>query len=122
VRDTEIALVGFEDKEGFKNSELWVGDTGTTCHMVCNDKNLYDVILVNDKVIVGDGRSLSVKKMGNLKVNFKNEDKNISTVVLENIKFVPSLKLNLFSLALSMKKGWKLESKGTTLTFIKMRN
>jgi hypothetical protein len=87
--------------------------------MVCDDKYMYDVKLVDDEVIVGDGRPLSVKKIGKLRLNFKSEKEIASTVVLEDVKFVPSLKMNLFSLALGLKKGWKLESKGTTLTLSK---
>jgi len=122
TNDAEIVLVGFESKEGLQNSNLWVGDTGATCHMVCNDANLLDYKTVNDEVIVGDGRPLNVIKIGKIKVQFTNNSTKYSIIVLENVKYVPSLKMNLFSLVLGIKKGWKLESNGSTLTLSKHQN
>jgi hypothetical protein len=71
TNDTEIALVGFESKEGLQNSYLWVGDTGATCHMIWNDTNLFDYETVNDEMIVGDGRPLNVTKIGKVNQQFK---------------------------------------------------
>ena len=45
-----------------------------------------------------------------MRVKFKNSRGNDATVTFEKVKFVPQLKLNLFSLALGMKDGWKVES------------
>jgi hypothetical protein len=66
----EIALVGSESQEGLQDRNLWVGDTGATCHMVCDDSKLYGFESVNDEVVVGDGRPLRVAKIGKLNVHF----------------------------------------------------
>jgi Zinc knuckle len=105
----EIALVGFESQKGLQNRNLWVGDTGAKCHMVCDDSNLFNYESVHDEVVVGDGRPLRVTKIGKLKVNFANSSGKSSDFIMEKVKFVPSLRMNLFSLVVGIKKGWKLE-------------
>jgi hypothetical protein len=66
----EIALVSFESQEGLQRRNLWVGDTGATCHMVCDDSELFDYESVHDEVVVGDGRPLRVTKIGKIEGKF----------------------------------------------------
>jgi Zinc knuckle len=115
----EIALVGFENQEWVQDRNLWVGDTGATYHMVCDDSKLFDFELVNDEVVVGDGRPLKVTKIGKLKVNFSNSSGEPSELIMDKVKFVPSLRIKLFSLVVGIKKGWKLESEGNRLILSK---
>jgi hypothetical protein len=56
--------VSFENEEVYENSILWVGDTGATCHMICNDSGLFDYKRVTDELNVADGRALKVEKLG----------------------------------------------------------
>jgi hypothetical protein len=115
----EIALVGCENQEGLQDQNLWVGDTGATCHMVCDDSKLFDFESVNDEVVVGDRRPLRVAKIGKLKVHFANSSGESSEFIMDKVKFVPSLRMNLFSLVVGIKKGWKLESDGDRLILSK---
>jgi hypothetical protein len=79
-----------------------VGDSGATCHMVCNDSNLINWKSVNEEVIVAGGETLLMMKVGCLKVKFKGKD---SKVEFPKVKFVPKLKSNLFSMTLRMQEG-----------------
>jgi hypothetical protein len=115
----EIALVGSKSQEGLQDRNLWVGDTGATCHMVCDDSKLFDFESINDEVVVGDGRPLRVEKIGKLKVHFANSSGELSEFIMDKVKFVPSLRMNLFSLVVGIKKGWKLESDGDKLILSK---
>jgi hypothetical protein len=69
----DTTLISLE--EGDKNNKfnkLWVGNSGATCHMVCNNSNLINWKSVNEDVIVARGGTLLVMKIGNLKVKFRN--------------------------------------------------
>jgi hypothetical protein len=87
-----------------------VGDSGATCHMVFNESNLINWKSVHEELIVVGGGTLLVMKIGSLKVKFRNFKGKDSTVEFPNVKFVPNLKLNIFSVTLRMQEGWKVES------------
>jgi hypothetical protein len=87
--------------------------------MVCDDSKLFDFESVNDEVVVGDGRPLRVAKIGKLKVHFANSSGKLSEFIMDKVKFVPSLRMNLLSLVVGIKKGWKLESDRDTLILSK---
>ena len=73
--ENEIVLIGMED-EAPKN--LWICDSGATCHMIGEDFGLKNIKKIENEVIVGDGRKLRSNKMGDLKVEFiQKEGKNI---------------------------------------------
>jgi hypothetical protein len=56
--ELDSALIRMEDeKDKAKFQTLWVGDSGATCHMVCNDQNLTNWKFVNEEVIVAGGRT-----------------------------------------------------------------
>jgi hypothetical protein len=78
--------------------------------MVCNDQNLTNWKFVDGEVIVDGGGTLPVMKNGSLKVKFWNSKGEDPMVYLPKVKFVPKLKLNLFSITLGMQEGWKVES------------
>jgi hypothetical protein len=100
-RETEIALVGAKTDEIYPN--LWIGDTGATSHMTCCKTGLFDVRPSDHSVLVGDGRSLKVEKVGKLKLVFEGKGQETTEVLLEDVKFVPKLKVNLFSFTVAMK-------------------
>jgi hypothetical protein len=60
-------------------------------------------------ILAGDG-ALSGKKIGSLKVKFRNSKGEDSTVLFQKVKFVPKLKLKIFSITLDMQERWKVES------------
>jgi hypothetical protein len=77
-----------------KMKEIWVGDTGATCHMVCSDENLINWRSVKQEVTVAGGSSLPVTKIGSLKTKFKNTMSKDADVFFEEVKYVPNLKFN----------------------------
>ena len=94
--------------------DIWIGDSGATSHMVCHDVGMFGCKPLNQQVIVGDGRSVKVLKTGNLKVVFHNRKGEKNEVLLEDVKFIPSLKVNLFSTLVALKKGATVRSEGTS--------
>jgi hypothetical protein len=66
------AVVGAE--EGQIGPDQWVGDSGPTGHITCNEIGLFDTKPISQKIIVGDGRSIKVEKTGKLRVAFEGND------------------------------------------------
>ena len=62
---------------------------------------------------VGDGRSVKVSKTGKIKVIFNNDHGIKSEVLLEDVKFIPDLNVNLFRISVAHKKGAKVKSERT---------
>ena len=109
----EIVLIGSDQEMSQK--DMWIGDSGATSHMVCHDVGMFGCKPSNQQVIVGDGRSVKVLKTGNLKVIFQKRKGEKNEVLLEDVKFIPSLKVNLFSILVALKKGATVRSEGTSL-------
>jgi hypothetical protein len=94
---------------------LWIGDMGATSHMTCCKTGLFNVKPCNHSVLVGDGRSLKVVKVGKLKLVFEGKGQETTEVILEDVKFMPKLKVNLFNFTMAMKKGAKIYTEGTSM-------
>jgi hypothetical protein len=97
-----------------------VGDSGATSHITCCEIGLFDTKPSNQKIVVGDGRSIKVEKTGKLRVKFEGkEGEEPVEVILEGVKFVPEMKINLFSFMMAIQKGASLHSEGTSLVLTK---
>jgi hypothetical protein len=112
-RETEIALIGAETGDIHPN--LWIGDTRATSHMTCCKTGMFDIKPSNRSVLVDDGRSLKVEKVGKMKLTFKGKNQETTQVLLEDVRCVPKLKVNLFSFTVTMKKGAKIYTEGTSI-------
>ena len=82
-----------------KNREnVWVADTGATCHMTGNDKGFVEWKDSNEQVIFGNGEILKVLKVGTWKGTVTNEDGSTQKITLKGTKYVPGLVNNLFAI------------------------
>ena len=106
--------------------DVWVGDTGATCHMTGFDEGFVDWQPSEETVVFGNGDALKVKKVGTWKGICTNPDGTTVSVTLRNVKLVPGIVNNLFAINRSVDKGWEyvsrsdystLTGKGKTLVF-----
>jgi hypothetical protein len=81
-KELEIVLNGAETC--LDESKLWIRETEATIHRVCSDVNLFDCQTSNQKVIVGDSRSIQVQKAGKVRVNFARRNKIVTDFLLED--------------------------------------
>jgi hypothetical protein len=51
---------------------------------------------------------ITCNKIGSLKAKFKNTMGKDADIFFEEVKYVPDLNFNLFSMTFGMRKGWKL--------------
>ena len=113
TRQPEIALLGSE--QSIEDSDLWIGSTGASTHMVCSDANMFYTKPSKINVIMGDGRGIKVSKTGKLRVKFAGRDGKITEILMRDVKYIPSLTVNLFSLTVALQRGAKIYSEGTSV-------
>jgi len=76
-----------------ENTEMWIGDTGAMCHMRSSTEGKY---------------MSTVTHIRNHKENVLCADRKTKKIVMKNVKVVPGLVKNLFSLTTVMRNDWDL--------------
>ena len=104
--------------EGKSNSNFWIADTGATAHLTASLNGMYDLTDApsNDGVRVGNNATLKVTKIGKWTGEYQNADGNTELVTLQQVKYVPGLAYNLFSITSAIKKGAKLFGEDKVIT------
>jgi hypothetical protein len=46
------------------NSDLWIVDTGASCHMTCSDEGMFNCKTIHEDIKVGDGNLIKAMKKG----------------------------------------------------------
>jgi hypothetical protein len=76
----------------------WLGDTGASVHYANNDKGMFDVTIINEQIKIGNGNSMYATKIGKLKRAIIQRNSDTFDVILMDVKYVPDLWVNLFSI------------------------
>ena len=107
IEEEETALAGKEEE-----SNIWIGDTGASCHITNCEKGFINIRKVNEGLKVGNGERLEVSKIGDLPIMIFLKDGKETNAVLHDVKYVKNLWCNLFSISSCLEKGWRLGSEG----------
>ena len=110
AKESNIILLGSEN--GMVSEDTWVADTGATSHMVNKLDGMYDIVESKKQVMIGDGTLLNIEKTGKLKIIIIQKSGDQSEITLNEVKFVPDLRVNLFSITSAMKNGAFIQSTG----------
>ena len=89
--------------------KYWVCDTGAFSPSCVHDEGLIKVReLISDEKHGNNGSTLPiVKRFDMAGMIYDDGNKAVSSIVLRGVNHVPSSTLNLFSVAQSLKNGWK---------------
>jgi hypothetical protein len=93
----DVAFTTITMKNNFAN-DLWILDSGASCHYCRSVERLTDVIEINESIKIGNGDLMKATKIGNSKCEVTQINGDKFTVTLNDVKYVPSLCMNLFSL------------------------
>ena len=106
----DVALLNKSEQDKF-NKNTWVCDSGATCHMRNNDDGMFDVKNIDENIVVGSGKTVKATKIGKWRgvVMQKNGEKR--NIVLEKVKVVPELWINLLSINHALANGWLIGNK-----------
>jgi hypothetical protein len=86
--DDELGLPSFDTNEYLDMKNLFIGDSGASCHMSNSDEGMFDFINITEKITIGNGKSIDAYKLGKKRGKVKNIDGSFTNIVLHNVKFV----------------------------------
>ena len=85
--------------------------------MTGSSEGLENLQKIDQRIILGDGQNLVAEMMGDVKLRWSIKDKQ--EVTLQNVKYVPGLKVNLFSVSCALKLNGKIKSEADGLIMMK---
>ena len=115
---TDVILSSTENN-GDIDHEIWIGDSGASCHFCNHDDGLYDCADISEEITVGNGNVMLAKKIGKLRCGVLQKNGEKLIVTLENVKFVPDLWINLFSIGKALKNGFNISNNREILSLTK---
>ena len=88
-----------------ESENLFIGDTGASCHMTHSDAGMFDCEEINETVTIGNGHEIKATKIGKKRIKIIQENGKEIIGLLENVKYVPKLApYNLFSITTAIKE------------------
>ena len=97
--ESEVALIANKKLKDYKDTDIWIGDTGATSHMTHDLRGLFDVRENESNIQIGDGNEMKTTVVGKYRGTIVQEDGSELTVILEDVCYVSALVCNLFSIA-----------------------
>jgi hypothetical protein len=107
-KQSEMVMSGFVEKDidygmnAIGNDVIgyntWIADSGASAHLTNNEEGLFDVKLCKLEVQLGNNYFVKVAKVRKLNVIIQQKDGKTTSVLLDEVKYVPELGYNLFSL------------------------
>jgi hypothetical protein len=80
---------------------------------------LFNIEEINESITVGNGKSMTTTKVGSLKCRIIQVDGSGLDIALHKVKHVSELFVNLFSINMAFKKGYKLSNKRLSICLSK---
>lgn len=95
------------------NKDVWVLDSGTTCHMCC-DKAMFDVVKAHkEKIQLAGDNCIYSEGIGEVVI-----DSKTTTIRLRDVLFVPSLNTNFLSMSKATENKFKVNFDNTSASII----
>ncbi len=127
--DRELAMSNMEKKSDKIAPNTWLADSGASCHLTNSDEGMFDVEVISSPVKIGNGKALTATKLGKMRRTIVQKNGDTVDVTLTDVKYVPELWVNLFSIGKGLQNGFNIGNKGlhlfltkgkTTILFDKM--
>ena len=92
---------------------IFIADSGASCHMTSSLSGMTDIVDINEKITVGNGQVIRATKMGTMNGIVRTSDGTMRKVSLFQCKYVPELApFNLFSITHALSRGFELGNDG----------
>ena len=102
-------------KHQFKYNNLWIGDSGASCHMTNTLDGMFDCTEIHSYVKIGNGTHLRAYKKGKKRLTITQVDGSTSDIILHDCQFVPDLWINLISIPICLQNHWNISNEGNTI-------
>jgi hypothetical protein len=115
IKETKDELAFMAQQSKVKH-QIFIGDSGASCHMVSDDTNMFDTKTIKEFITIGNGETVKATKVGKKRILIQEKDGTIKSVTLSNVKYVPELgHYNLLSITYALRKGFQLSNCGETI-------
>ena len=104
----EMVMLGGDMLPTKINDNVWIADSGASCHMTNSLEGMYEIRKGNCKVMIGDGQSVETTKSGKWKGVVKQKDGSTTPIILEEVVYAPALCCKLFSINQALKKDFNI--------------
>ena len=122
-KDMTLMSKGTDRDEPKKNKEqIWIGDTGVSCHMTKSMIGLINIEPINSNIIFRNGNQLKANHISDKKGYILQKDGMKKLIFLQKVRYVPNLTCNLFSMSAALQNGCKMEGSSKTIKLIKGKN
>ena len=110
-----------EEEEDFSNftKDTWYVDSAASTHMGNSDVGMFDYEDINERVTVGNGKTVWAKKQGKIRLIVIQMDGSTTEVVLHNYQLVPGLNCKLFAIIKSTEQGFSISNNRSIANHIK---
>ena len=111
--DDAYAMLNTTNEATNKNTTqgIWIGDTGASCHMTNSLSGMTKLKQTNTIIQIGDGESITGAQIGTWQGFIINKGSK-SRLTLEEVTYVPTLAMNLFSITKALSNKATLSSNG----------
>ena len=118
VIEDEMAL-GSPSEIDKMDTSLWLGDTGSSCHMINNPEGMINQVKTSSGIVFGNGQRLKAEFIGDKKGTVIQKNGARVPILMKNVKYVPQLYCNFFIITAALKEGSKLEGDIKSIRLIK---
>eukprot|EP00980_Cylindrotheca_fusiformis_P017479 scaffold5477_cov97-Cylindrotheca_fusiformis.AAC.1 len=106
-----------------KNSDdgmIMIADSGASNHMINTKKGMFDCVKVNERITIGNGKTLKVEMVGKIRAMVLQRNGDKKMIRLDNVMYVPELApFNLFSVPRAMDLGFKLHGHDKLISLVR---
>jgi hypothetical protein len=101
------------------DEDIWICDSGASSHYCMSKDGMFNLKDINETITVGNGEKMLATKVGSLRPRVIQVDGSTLDIVFSEVKYLPYLCANLFSMTKTRNNGFKLSNKGENISLIK---
>ena len=110
--DDDAVVFMSMDQKPSKQSNIWIGDTGASCHMTYSLDGMSKLRPSNTTITIGDWKSITSQQVGTWQGYVTLSNGSQQKITLNDVSYVPELSSNLFSITKALSNKATLSSNG----------
>jgi hypothetical protein len=114
--DSQDVVFAATSSEERISKDIWICDSEASGHYSMSIDGRFNILDIDEKVTVGNGEKMVATKVGSLRRHVIQVDGSNLDIVINDVKFLPELCANLFSVNKALKNGFKLSNKNEHLS------
>ena len=91
-----------------EEEDLWIGDSGASCHMMGSQEHIFNKKLISGSVRTANGAHMKMLCEGDINVDVITKNGDITSGTLR-VKVIPGMKQRLFSFTKAILGGWSMQ-------------